>query len=76
MNRAVPDNTTDPLARPPPPGPAAPSAPDIERTFVDLGRARAPIRPGEVTGIEELRSFGAEIYGVHDPWTGRARAGN
>jgi arsenite-transporting ATPase len=66
VNRVVPDGTTDPwlgrLHQAQQPHLAA-----IEQLFVDLGRARAPIRPGEVTGIEELRSFGAEIYGVHDP---------
>jgi arsenite/tail-anchored protein-transporting ATPase len=66
VNRVVPDGSTDPwlcrlreaqdpqLAR-------------IDSLFEGLGRACAPIHPGEVTGIAELRSFGAAIYGRHDP---------
>jgi arsenite/tail-anchored protein-transporting ATPase len=44
-----------------------PQLDEIRRTFPGLGLALAPIRPGEVTGIDELRTFGADIYGTHDP---------
>jgi arsenite-transporting ATPase len=66
VNRVVPDNASDPwlshLRRA-----QEPHLANIARVFADLGRARAPIRPGEVTGIAELRAFGAELYGMHDP---------
>jgi arsenite-transporting ATPase len=39
----------------------------IDDVFVRLGRARAPIHPGEMVGIESLRDFATEIYGQHDP---------
>jgi arsenite/tail-anchored protein-transporting ATPase len=66
VNRVVPDGTTDPwLGRLH--SAQQPHLTRIDRIFDVLGRARAPIRPGEVTGIAELRSFGAEIYGAHDP---------
>jgi arsenite-transporting ATPase len=66
VNRVVPDGTTDPwLARLH--DAQQPHLTTIDRLFDDLGRARAPIRPGEVTGVGELSSFGAELYGVHDP---------
>ena len=76
VNRVVPDGDTDPwLCRLQ--QAQAPHLADIDRLFDDLGRACAPIRPGEVTGIDELRSFGAATYGQHDPlaWPpARARA--
>jgi arsenite-transporting ATPase len=66
VNRVVPDDASDPwLSRLR--HAQEPHLADIGRMFADLGVARAPIRPGEVTGIEELRSFGAELYGHHHP---------
>jgi arsenite-transporting ATPase len=68
VNRVVPDGSTDPwLCRLH--QAQEPHLTRIDRLFEDLGRACAPIRPGEVTGIAELRSFGAAIYGTHDPLT-------
>jgi arsenite-transporting ATPase len=48
---------------------------EIGRCFHELGRAPAPIRPGEVTGIDGLRSFARELYRDHDPLTWPARSG-
>ena len=47
----------------------------LERTFTDLGRAHAPMRPSEITGLRALRAFGLEVYGAHDPtsWPRRTR---
>jgi arsenite-transporting ATPase len=66
VNRVVPEGATDPwlqrLHRA-----QSPHLAHIDRLFGDLGRARAPIRAGEVTGVEELRSFGTAVYGLHHP---------
>src|ERR687897_632472 len=66
VNRVVPDDASDPWLRRLRHS-QEPHLADIGREFSDLGRAQAPIRPGEVTGVEELRAFGAELYGEHDP---------
>ena len=66
VNRVVPDGPVDDwLSRMR--EAQGPHLAEIERLFADLGRAAAPIRPGEVTGLDELRLFGAEVYGPHDP---------
>ena len=66
VNRVVPDGAGDPwldrlrAAQ-------APHLDEIDRVFPDLGRATAPIHPGEITGLEDLRGFGSDLYGDHDP---------
>ena len=66
VNRVVPDGPVDDwLSRMR--EAQGPHLAEIERLFADLGRAAAPIRPGEVTGLDELRLFGAEVYGPHHP---------
>jgi arsenite/tail-anchored protein-transporting ATPase len=66
VNRVVPDGTGDPwLERLR--AAQAPHLDEIDRVFPDLGRATAPIRPGEITGLEDLRGFGIDLYGDHDP---------
>ena len=75
VNRVVPsdpDTSTDPwldrVRRA-----QEPNLVDIDRIFDNLGRARAPILPAEVVGVERLRAFGIELYGDRDPlaWPGR-----
>jgi arsenite/tail-anchored protein-transporting ATPase len=66
VNRVVPDDVTDPWLTQLRHTQASHRS-DIALHFGDLGRAQAPIRAGEVTGIDALRAFGIEIYGAHDP---------
>ncbi len=66
VNRVVPDASSDGWLRRLRAA-QEPHLAEIGRLFPDLGRALAPIRPGEVTGVVELRDFAAEIYGAHDP---------
>jgi arsenite/tail-anchored protein-transporting ATPase len=72
VNRVVPNDAGDPWLRRLRDA-QLPHLDEIVRTFPGLGLALAPIRPGEVTGIETLRAFGAEIYGGHDPLKWPAR---
>jgi arsenite-transporting ATPase len=75
VNRVVPSASGDPwLDRLQ--AAQAPHLDEIDRLFPDLGRATAPIRPGEVTGVDDLRAFGADLYGDNDPlaWPARRRA--
>jgi arsenite/tail-anchored protein-transporting ATPase len=72
VNRVVPDDARDDWLRRLRDA-QRPHLDEIGWTFPGLGQALAPIRPGEVTGIEELRAFGAEIYGAHDPLKWPAR---
>ena len=66
VNRVAPEQAPDPwlrrLRRS-----QEPHLVDIGRLFGDLAQGQATIRAGEVTGVEELRSFGREIYGLNDP---------
>jgi arsenite-transporting ATPase len=66
VNRVVPGGAGDPwLERLR--AAQAPHLDEIDRLFPDLGRAAAPIHPGEVTGLDDLRAFGSDLYGDHDP---------
>jgi arsenite-transporting ATPase len=40
---------------------------EIGRLFDGLRRWEAPIHAAEVTGVDQLRAFGLEVYGSHDP---------
>jgi arsenite-transporting ATPase len=76
VNRVVPDGADDAwLARLR--DAQRPQLDQIGRVFPGLGRALAPILPGEVTGVDGLREFGCELYGDHDPlaWPATTAAG-
>ena len=65
VNRVVPDGAGDPwLGRL-----RAAQAPhlDVIDAVPRPGADAAPIRPGEITGLEDLRGFGRDLYGDHDP---------
>lgn len=66
VNRVAPDDTRDGWLRRLREA-QQPHLDEIHRSFPGLEWAVAPIRPGEVTGIDELRSFGGDVYGAQDP---------
>jgi arsenite-transporting ATPase len=74
VNRVVPsdpDRATDPwLARMR--EAQRPHLAAIDDVFAGLGRATAPIHPGELVGLDRLRVLATEVYGDHDPrvWPG------
>jgi arsenite-transporting ATPase len=66
VNRVVDDGATDPwLCRTR--QAQAPHLNAIEQHFGGLHRWLAPLRAAELTGVEQLREFGDEVYGADDP---------
>jgi arsenite-transporting ATPase len=50
----------------------APHLDAIDLQFGGLHRWEAPLRAAELNGVEQLRAFGAEVYGAEDPVGTRA----
>jgi arsenite/tail-anchored protein-transporting ATPase len=66
VNRVVADGATDPWLRRMRQA-QAPHLEGIDRLFDGLDRWEAPIHAAELTGVEQLREFGLEVYGSNDP---------
>jgi arsenite/tail-anchored protein-transporting ATPase len=66
VNRVVADGETDPWLRRMRQA-QAPHLEDLDRLFDGLHRWEAPIHAAELTGVEQLREFGIEVYGSNDP---------
>jgi arsenite-transporting ATPase len=71
VNRVAPVGTTDPwlekVRRA-----QEPHRHELSRSFPDLRSIEAPVRPSEITGLDELHSFAREIYGAVDPLSRRS----
>lgn len=66
VNRVVAEGATDPWLRRMRQAQAA-HLESIDQLFDGLHRWEAPIHAAELTGVEQLREFGMEVYGSNDP---------